>query len=120
MREEKEVLPSLSYRRRLLQGGAERVVEMVMGVCPFTPEEVLEGELLLQALLAPSQSSLSPMNLSQTTISSLGPSSVALSLLDPTQLLLSGNDPYCFVEFADRQSAEHALHTMNKRLCLGK
>ncbi|XP_063852773.1 uncharacterized protein LOC135095690 [Scylla paramamosain] len=32
----------------------------------------------------------------------------------------SGNDPYCFVEFADRQSAEHALHTMNKRLCLGK
>ena len=34
--------------------------------------------------------------------------------------LQAGNDPYCFVEFADRASAENALHTMNKRLCLGK
>ncbi|KAH6948811.1 hypothetical protein HPB50_026545 [Hyalomma asiaticum] len=31
-----------------------------------------------------------------------------------------GNDPYCFVEFSDHQSAASALLAMNKRLCFGK
>ncbi|CAN7990777.1 unnamed protein product [Ixodes hexagonus] len=31
-----------------------------------------------------------------------------------------GNDPYCFVEFTDHQSAASALLAMNKRLCYGK
>ncbi|XP_065556661.1 nucleolysin TIAR-like [Artemia franciscana] len=31
-----------------------------------------------------------------------------------------GNDPYCFVEFGDHQSASAALAAMNKRNCLGK
>lgn len=31
-----------------------------------------------------------------------------------------GNDPYCFVEFAEHSAASNALLTMNKRLCLGK
>lgn len=31
-----------------------------------------------------------------------------------------GNDPYCFVEFAEHQSAATALLTMNKRQCLGR
>lgn len=31
-----------------------------------------------------------------------------------------GNDPYCFVEFADHQAAATALLTMNKRQCLGR
>ncbi|KAI1280587.1 Nucleolysin TIAR [Halotydeus destructor] len=31
-----------------------------------------------------------------------------------------GNDPYCFVDFTDHQSAATALLTMNKRQCLGR
>ncbi|XP_014680817.1 PREDICTED: nucleolysin TIAR-like [Priapulus caudatus] len=32
----------------------------------------------------------------------------------------AGNDPYCFVEFAEHQAAAAALLAMNKRQCLGK
>ncbi|CAG0917188.1 unnamed protein product [Notodromas monacha] len=32
----------------------------------------------------------------------------------------TGGDPYCFVEFADHNSAANALAAMNKRKCLGK
>lgn len=32
----------------------------------------------------------------------------------------NSSDPYCFVEYMDHQAAATALHTMNKRMCLGK
>lgn len=31
-----------------------------------------------------------------------------------------GHEPYCFVEFADHQSAAAALAAMNKRNCMGR
>ena len=31
-----------------------------------------------------------------------------------------GNDPYCFVEFAEHQAAAAALLAMNKRMCMGR
>ena len=34
--------------------------------------------------------------------------------------LQPGHEPYCFVEFADHQSASNALAAMNKRNCMGR
>ncbi len=34
--------------------------------------------------------------------------------------LQPGNDPYCFVEFAEHQAAAAALAAMNKRMCMGR
>lgn len=34
--------------------------------------------------------------------------------------LQPGHEPYCFVEFADHQSAAAALAAMNKRNCMGR
>ena len=39
---------------------------------------------------------------------------VNLYLFQPNQ------DPYCFVEFYDHESAAAALAAMNKRMCLGR
>lgn len=44
--------------------------------------------------------------------------SVLTMILMP--FLQAGNDPYCFVEFAEHQAAAAALLAMNKRQCLGK
>lgn len=38
----------------------------------------------------------------------------SLYLFQPNQ------DPYCFVEFYDHESAAAALAAMNKRMCLGR
>ena len=35
-------------------------------------------------------------------------------------VLQPGHEPYCFVEFADHQSAAAALAAMNKRNCMGR
>lgn len=48
--------------------------------------------------------------------SQMGPVNGCKIINDPT----NSSDPYCFVEYLDHQHAATALHTMNKRVCLGK
>ncbi|XP_060572555.1 nucleolysin TIAR-like isoform X10 [Ruditapes philippinarum] len=49
-----------------------------------------------------------------TLFGQIGPCKSCKIILEPNQ------DPYCFVEFYDHESAAAALAAMNKRMCLGR